>query len=139
MTFAELWQESLARQRQPGAQQSWLRAQLPRALAESRLRAATKHSQVSDRVVVGSAEYVRDEMLLLDQMCAAAASPVFEVFFLTTCASQADVHAYVPIDGPVHQSPVVGVWKNGRLEATASGATARQLLQELVLSRPRSG
>src|SRR5262249_34719583 len=131
MTFAELWQESRARHAQPGEQQAWLRSELPRRLTEAGLRLATPGSRSPNRIVVGIADHVRDELAMLDQICATSL-PVFEVFLLTSCTSSAEVQSFVPTGGPVHQSPVVGVWKSGVLRAAESGFAGRELLQQIL-------
>ena len=129
MTFIDIWHSS--EKLSPGEQQKWLRQEIPKRLLASGARLARKGPGAPDRVVVGIAEYSREDLQLLDSVCAAASAQgvLLEVFILTECRSQREIEEYVPGVGPVFQSPVAGVWTAGSLRESGSGYVARALLR----------
>ena len=130
MRFVDLWENS--KHMNPAVQQEWLRQEIPKRLSEGGVRLAQKGAGAPDRIVVGIAEYAREDLQLLDNasVAASALGVILEVFLMTACRSQSEIEEYVPHVGPVFQSPVVGVWKAGTLKESASGHAARALLRK---------
>jgi hypothetical protein len=113
---------------------------------------------VRRRLVIGAATYSRYEMRMLDLVeealarqnaqrgQAAASVPAnlpaealalqrvpppalrVEVFSTLDCLSQSEFEKYVPGIEPVLQTPVVGLWEDGKLRETATGAAGRALV-----------
>ncbi len=116
----------------PGAQQTWIKQQLPIGLAAAGVPLAQKGTGAPDRIVMGVAEYSGDDLQMLDSVCAAASAigVVLEVFLITDCKSQAEIEEYVPGVRTVFHSPVVGIWKAGSLTESSSGHAGRVLLRK---------
>ena len=120
----------------PGTGQRWLRQELPAKLVEAGFRLAQPGAGARDRIVLGVADYSRDDLLLLDSIHAnPSVRARVEAFLLMACRSQADIEALIPSIGPVFQNPVVGIWEAGALAECGSGHVARSLLQGLLRDR----
>jgi hypothetical protein len=59
-----------------------------------------------------------------------------EVFDVQDCTGQSDFEQYVPGIAPVFQTPVVGIWENGKLIAKGSGRAGRDLVFDRFGKRP---
>jgi len=129
MKFADLLENS--KHMSPATQQRWLKKEIPTRMSEAGVRLAQKGSGAPDRIVMGIAEYVPDELRLLDSVCKATSDLglVLEVFLMTDC-SQEEIEEYLPGVGRVFQSPIVGIWKAGTLKESGSGHAARALLRK---------
>ena len=87
------------------------------------------------RLLVGVATWSGYDMLLLDLLARnrkPAGSPDpganVDVFDVAACHSDEDFQQYVPGLRAVAQTPVVGVWVNGRHADSETGAAARNLI-----------
>jgi hypothetical protein len=85
------------------------------------------------RLLLGTATWSGYDMRLLDLIVAAltSSSTAFQgrvdVFNTAECKQPEDFRAYIPTLGFVHHTPVVGVWKDGRLEEAKQGYEGRDL------------
>jgi hypothetical protein len=53
------------------------------------------------------------------------------VFSTSDCRTQDDFKKYVPGVSTAYQTPVVGIWQDGRLEWSGQGAEARERVARL--------
>jgi hypothetical protein len=81
--------------------------------------------------LIGVAPYSAYDLKLLEvlnELPLDPASDRIDVFDVLACQKQEDFEKYVPGIGKVFQTPVVGIWGNGKLEETNSGHSAREQL-----------
>jgi hypothetical protein len=121
----------------PVKHQHFIRAEIQRQAIAAGARMADPRGRASERrVVVGVAEYVRDEVVALDMLLEALRmgrlGASLEVFLLSQCASQNEIERLIPGVTPVFQSPVVGVWEGGQIVTSGSGREALNVIGEIV-------
>ena len=133
MRFERLLDESA-----PSSRSSGLKARLREELeAAGLLLHDGDTAREPDRLVLGVAEYVSEDLRLLDRIVDVASTrgiPV-RVFLLTDCTSQDDIARLIPGIGPVFNPPVVGIWRGGELTIHASGHAARRIVDGLAAGR----
>lgn len=83
-------------------------------------------------LLVGTATWSGYDMKLLDLLAQAAGGPaVIGVFDTNDCRSIEDFRRRIPGIELPYQTPVVGVWRDGRLEAAEWGYKGRQLAAQV--------
>lgn len=110
-------------------------AVFPEVVSHSpRLRLWDKNAGVPSSgrfLLVGVATWSGYDMKLLDVLESTPGGPeVIGVFDTADCRSNEDFEARIPGIGTVFQTPVVGLWENGHLVASASGHAARKIAFE---------
>ncbi|HJT76734.1 MAG TPA: hypothetical protein VJ739_05985 [Gemmataceae bacterium] len=116
--------------------------EFPAAVAGSSLRLWRPGDPLSDhgtRILIGIATWSGYDMRLLDVVeegMARGSAPAVAVFNTSDCRTQDDFNKYVPGLGAVYQTPVVGIWQDGRLEWSGQGAEARERVARLFGSGP---
>jgi hypothetical protein len=128
MTFTELLTESAGIG--PAEQQVRILSRLPTRAQERGMRAWKPGDGIPTRgrrFLIG-VEPFSSELSLLDSVCEALKGDQLDVFTLRECKSQSEIEDFIPGIAPVYQSPVVGIWQDGRLAASGSGWNAIQLL-----------
>ena len=114
-----------------------LGVRLSEALSTSRLnhwKARDNIASAKRRVLIGVAPYSQYDLKLLEALNELPLDPAsdrIDVFDVLACQTQEDFEEYVPGIGKVYQTPVVGIWRNGKLEERNSGHSARELLMRL--------
>lgn len=88
------------------------------------------------RLLIGVATYSVYDMRLLDVLDEAmrradSQALQIDVFDIEPCRSHTDFSQYIPGVGKVFQTPVFGIWVDGRLQETAQGAQARKQILRL--------
>ena len=79
-------------------------------------------------LLVGIATWSGYDMMLLDAIERSTGNPdAIGVFDTAHCKSNEDFEAWIPSIGIVYQSPVVGLWDNGKLVARGSGHEGREI------------
>ena len=73
------------------------------------------------RFLIGATEWSPRDLNLLDSVCDTLKGDQLDLFILSECKSQSEIEGFVAGIAPVYHSPVVGVWEDGRLMASASG------------------
>ena len=128
--FIELfWSQ---RELSPGEHQRTVERNFAAAITDSRLRLWRPGDPITGqgtRVLIGVATWSGYDMRLLDVIdegMARGPAPVVEVFNTSDCHTHDDFKKYVPGMGAVCQTPVVGIWRDGRLEWSGQGAEARE-------------
>ena len=109
---------------------------LPEALSGSHLnywRLEDSLPNTGRRTLIGVAPYALPDLELLDSLeewLSKSKSPDerVDVLNVLVCAATDDLERCFPGVGRVFQTPIVGVWENGVLCQTASGAAGRQLV-----------
>lgn len=122
----------------PSAEQDHAEKQFPLLTGGSNLhlwRPGDAICSKGRRILIGVATYSLYDMRLLDRVDETLRglgdqALRVDVFSTLDCKTQEDFNQYVPGIGNVWQTPVVGIWENGRLEETASGAAARRLVAQ---------
>jgi len=124
----------------PGLQQASARAQLPSMLAAINLRLWSPSMPINadgERILIGVAAWSVYDLQLLDRLQAKLAclnrKTIIDIFDVDACRSSDDLERYVPGIGPMFQTPVVGVWRDGAKVSSAWGAAGRKLLAEIGL------
>ncbi len=90
--------------------------------------------QRGERLLIGVAPWSGYDLRLLDVVAEALSSsrpapvPVVEVFSVAACNEERDFRKYIPRLRHVFHTPVVGVWRNGRLDEAKEGYEARDLV-----------
>jgi hypothetical protein len=129
MTFAELFSESAGME--PAEQQVYILSALRTRAQAKGLRVWKPENGIPSRgrrFLIGVTQYSRPDLELLDAVCDILKGGQLDIFVLSECKSQAEIESFVAGIGPVFQSPVVGIWEDGRLIAKGSGWEAMQLL-----------
>jgi hypothetical protein len=75
-------------------------------------------SAASRRVLIGVAPYSGYDLKLLEALNELPLDPIsdrIDVFDVLACQTQEDFEKYIPGIGKVYQTPVVGIWEQGRL------------------------
>ncbi len=114
---------------------TWADRQLPDLVAASPFRPWKPDDPIPQhgvRVLIGVATWSGYDMRLLDVIAETIArdpgkAPTVEVFNTAACKQHSDFREYIPKLGDVLQVPVVGVWRDGRLEKWGEGYAARDL------------
>ncbi len=89
--------------------------------------------QQGDRLLIGVATWSGYDMRLLDVIAEALSRrdpshvPVVDLFNTADCKQHRDFKEYVPKLRAVFHTPVVGLWRNGRLDESREGYEARDL------------
>jgi hypothetical protein len=118
----------------PGEQQRAVEGEFPAVVARTPLRLWTPDSRIpagGTRLVIGVATWSGYDMRLLDVLAEALSRrqasdfPVVEVFNTADCRDHRDFARYIPNLGSVLQTPVVGIWRDGRFEWSGQGYEAR--------------
>jgi hypothetical protein len=117
----------------------WADRHLPGLVAEGPLRMWRPGMIVSDkgtRLLIGAATWSGYDMRLLDLIAEAKrADPqeasIVDVFNTADCRQMSDFRDYIPTLPEVFQTPVVGVWQDGRLQEAQQGYAARDLIARL--------
>jgi len=83
--------------------------------------------------LIGIAPYSKSDLQLLDAIVKfmseeSAAHEKVEIFDILSCSNMDDIQIRVPGIGRVFQTPVVGIWDNGKLGYKASGAEGHRLI-----------
>lgn len=134
MKMMELFQRA---QKLPPSQQSlYVSAHIPAIVREGNLKMWSADSAIPTigrRTVIGIAPYAVLDLKLIDALQQATSEPTseeeqIEIFDILACAHMKDLEDRVPRIGSVSHTPILGVWENGVLTDTLSGAKARQLL-----------
>jgi len=126
---------SAQRSRHPSTEGKNDSARLVEALSQSRLHYWTLGDDVastSRRTLIGVAPYSTYDLKLLEALNELSLDPISEridIFDVLACHSQEDFEKYISAIGKVYQTPVVGIWQNGKLVQRDSGHNARQLLR----------
>jgi hypothetical protein len=132
MTFVELFMKHNRLLAKKIPQRQFLDEMLQQATALGlriwRRRDAT--SARGRRILLGVVPWSLYDMEALDAVCYDFKGALFEIFIVDECGSQADFEDFVPGVGPVWQTPVVGIWEDGRLVEKAWGFEGRQLLKQ---------
>jgi hypothetical protein len=89
--------------------------------------------------IIGIAFYSLADLSLIDELVIArrdknlshSGSESVVLFDVLTCKSMGDFEQLIPGIGPVYHTPVVGIWKEGQLVETGTGAKGRMLLSRL--------
>jgi hypothetical protein len=96
------------------------------------------------RLLLGLAPWSGYDMRLLDVMLDAIESrrpssvPVVDVFNVAECRQQLDFRKFIPKLRLVTQTPVVGLWREGRLVEVKQGYEARDFVSRLFGADPAS-
>jgi hypothetical protein len=120
------------RELSPGEQQRAVHREFPAVVAQSPFRLWRPGDSVPGngiRIRIGVATWSGYDMRLLDVLAEGvlrAPAPAMEVFDTADCCQQADFEKYIPDIGDVYQTPVVGIWQDGRLEWSGQGYEARE-------------
>jgi hypothetical protein len=92
-------------------------------------------ARVANGAIIGVAFYSLHDLEFLDQVVAyeqdgraEQGAKVILVFDVLACKAMADFEEIIPGIGPVYQTPVIGVWKDGSLIAKETGLQARRLV-----------
>jgi hypothetical protein len=116
------------------ARQSALDAYFPTIVSRSPLHLWSPGDPIprqGNRLLIGVATWSASDMRLLDAIAQAlherAPALAVDVFNVAECRAPADFDRYVPGIGAVLQTPVVGLWSEGRLVEKASGFAGREL------------
>lgn len=130
---------------QPGDQNQYLDSELPIRAKEMGLRVwkpGDPIQNVGRRILVGVADWVREELELVDALYELPdRKSQLEIFFLRDVVllrknqSPSDFDLYIPgIGGKqmVYKTPSVGIWLDGVLEIKASGAQAKRILKNEI-------
>ena len=94
----------------------------------------------SSQMRIGIAPYSHADLELLDELAEEAVHGRLlpriniDIFDVLSCQRMSDFDRYIPGITPVYQTPVVGIWENEVLAKSASGARARQLIQNQLIS-----
>jgi hypothetical protein len=87
-----------------------------------------------ERILVGIATWSVYDLKLLDTLDAALSNgghqTVVDVFDVDDCDGHKDFERYIPGLTQVLATPVVGIWRDGALISSATGASGRILLAE---------
>jgi hypothetical protein len=95
--------------------------------------------QEGRHTMVGVAPWSWEDMRLLDELARVLAAPgaqegvVYVFDFFSVCQSQEKLEQFAPgMDlRTIFATPVVAIWNQGTLEATASGAQGKSLLMQI--------
>jgi hypothetical protein len=121
----------------PGEQQRVVEREFPAAVADSRLRLWRPGDPIAShgvRILIGVAPWSGYDMRLLDVVdegMGRGPAMVVEVFSTSDCHTQKDFEKYISGVSAVYQPPVVGFWRDGRLEWSGQGAEARERVARL--------
>lgn len=133
--FSELFWSR--RELPPGDQQACVRRTFSAVVAQSPFHLWSPGMPVTGdgrRLLLGIASYSEYDMRLLDLLesaldgGAAGETVQVDVFDVLDCTNMTDFEHYIPGIGSVLQTPVVGVWVDGVLQAKGTGAEAREKL-----------
>jgi hypothetical protein len=89
------------------------------------------------RLLIGVATWSGYDMRLLDVIAEApppsdpSAAPLIHLFNTADCKEPGDFKKYIPKLRGVSQTPVVGVWRDGRLYEAKEGYEARELVARM--------
>lgn len=88
------------------------------------------------RVLIGVATWSGYDMRLLDVLAAGLArrpaqAPVVEVFNTADCRQLHDFREYIPKLRQVSHTPVVGIWREGKLDEAKEGYEGRELVARM--------
>jgi hypothetical protein len=114
----------------------WADRQFPPLVAGGPLRLWRPGMTVAEkgtRLLIGVATWSGYDMRLLDLIAEAKrANPheesIVEVFNTADCRRMSDFREYIPTVPDVLQTPVLGVWQDGRLQEAHQGYHARDLI-----------
>jgi hypothetical protein len=88
------------------------------------------------RLLIGVATWSGHDMMLLDAVSQAlqesSGDLTVDVFNVDCCLSQEAFERYVPGIGDVLQTPIVGLWSNGKLVDKATGKAGRDLVSRVT-------
>ena len=125
----------LRREGHPGEVQHQASRELPGYLVHSRLNHWRPNSGIPSqgtRFLIGVACWSIYDMRLLDALdCVLVKGPRLvqvDIFDVDECASQEDVEHYFPGIGKIDQTPVVGVWRDGKQVYSGSGYAGRAVV-----------
>jgi hypothetical protein len=129
--FSDLFRSG--RELEPSTRQDLVERRFPAVVADSRLHAWSPGNpirQQGKRLLLGIATYSENDMRLLDlveesQMRHDGDSLWVDVFNTLEWKSRQDLDKYIPGLGDVYQTPVFGLWEDGRLNEQAWGKDAR--------------
>jgi hypothetical protein len=110
------------------------RSKAPEILSHKGIAFETGNSQaaIQNGAKIGVAFYSLRDLEFLDQLMTSSRIPkTIVVFDVLSCETMADFEKFIPGIGPVHQTPVVGIWKDGQLARKGVGARGRDLLSSL--------
>jgi hypothetical protein len=130
----------------------WADREFPSAVAVSPYhlwRPGDAVAPAARRLLIGVATWSGYDMRLLDALADAfpangTGAMRIDLFNTAECRSQQDFQGYIPGLDDVLQTPVVGVWRQGRLTDVAQGFHARELaarevgIDPLAAGLPRS-
>jgi hypothetical protein len=141
-TFFDLFLKSSFRPL-PETDPAWADLELESLLGSRGLRLWRPGDPIVERgvrLLVGVAPWSGYDMRLLDVIAEAIETsgqpkyPVVDVFNTADCKQQQDFRQYVPRLRQVSQTPVVGLWRDGRLTEAKQGYEARDLVARLFRS-----
>ena len=95
-------------------------------------------SSMRNGITVGIAFYSRSDLELPDQLVRArrkrsvADSTSAVLFDVLSCRRMEDFEKFIPGIGSVYQTPAFGIWKNGQVLETGTGARGRMLLSQAI-------
>jgi hypothetical protein len=122
----------------PSADQAEVVRRFPAAVAASSMHWWSPGDPVAGRgarFLVGVAPYSWYDLRLLDRIDEAfsvwrsqEAPPRVDVFNTAECLTQEDFNRWVPGIAPVFQSPILGIWLDGRFLEAHQGFAARDLV-----------
>lgn len=88
------------------------------------------------RLLVGLASYSEADLQLAEDLIGRMRmlpDLTIEFFNVLDIRDMASFEDYIPGIGNVYQTPVIGLWEDGRLERAAQGFAAREWVKEFVL------
>lgn len=114
----------------------WADRRFPEVVARAPFRLWKPGDPILDkgeRVLLGVATWSGYDMRLLDVIASRLSRPrtapiQVDLFNTADCKRGSDFKQYIPRIGEVLVTPVVGVWRDGRLEEKGTGAEGRNLV-----------
>jgi len=134
MKFLDLLRNS---GKSPYDMQMMAQRRFPHLAAARRLRLWRKNDVFSHtgwRILIGVAMYSEPDLRMLDRLaddCISCRAHV-DVFDVSEVTTMEDLECYVPGIGLVCQTPLVGIWHDGKLIERMQGLFAWRRLRELV-------
>lgn len=136
MTFVDLFREGQKIDPLDNGRYASSKAQEVLSANEITFRTDLGPTAIENGATVGIAFYSVPDLELLDQLVLACRSKTGSgsesvvIFDVLGCKAMGDFELLIPGIGPVYQTPVVGIWKDGKLVEKGTGAKGRMLLSK---------
>jgi hypothetical protein len=137
VTFAQLFHEG--QQRNPLDNGQFVRSRAEEALSGGGItfRTCVERLSIQSGVAIVIAFYSLPDLMFLDQLVSvlgaqpnATMKEEIVIFDVLSFKTMADFEILIPGIGPVYQTPVVGIWRDGELVKKGIGAKGCALLSE---------